>query len=156
MVYLVMADEACGKRVPFAFLTDIQQRFESLYSAVASQAVAYEMNSEFSRVLQQQMDYFNTNPKADSINRVQAELGQLKTIMVDNIDKILDRGERLELLVQKTDNLSHDAFAFKRGARQLQSSMWWRRARTTAGIVALVLLLAYVLVCIICSPTFQC
>ncbi len=70
--------------------------------------------------------------------------------------QILDRGERLELLVQKTDSLSHDAFAFKRGARQMRNTMWWRHVRMTACVVALVVLLAYLLVAIICSPTFHC
>lgn len=33
----------------------------------------------------------------------------MKTIMVDNIEKVLERGERLELLVDKTDNLRTQA-----------------------------------------------
>lgn len=33
----------------------------------------------------------------------------MKTIMVDNIEKVLERGERLELLVDKTDTLRTQA-----------------------------------------------
>lgn len=37
--------------------------------------------------------------------------------MVQNIDSILARGERIEVLVDKTDTMAHQAHAFRRGAR---------------------------------------
>lgn len=37
------------------------------------------------------------------------QVDEVKTIMVDNIEKVLERGERLELLVDKTDNLRTQA-----------------------------------------------
>jgi hypothetical protein len=33
------------------------------------------------------------------------QLDEVKNIMVDNIEKVLERGEKIELLVDKTDNL---------------------------------------------------
>lgn len=55
--------QSAGKRIPFAFLQEVRQRFLSLYSAVARQAVAYEMNTEFSRVLAERMEFYNTHPE---------------------------------------------------------------------------------------------
>jgi vesicle-associated membrane protein 7 len=52
------------------------------------QALAYAYNVEFSRVLNQQMDYFSANPSADSIERVKGEIAQVKSGLVDNIDKV--------------------------------------------------------------------
>ena len=69
---------------------------------------------------------------------------------------MLDRGERIELLVDKTDHLQNESFAFKREARRLKQRLWWKNARLLALIVALVLAIAYVIVCFVCSPTFQC
>ena len=69
---------------------------------------------------------------------------------------MLGRGERLELLVTKTDSLGQQAFAFKRQARAAARHMWWQNARLAVIITSLVLLAAYALVCAICSPTFQC
>lgn len=34
-----------------------------------------------------------------------AQVSEVKNIMVDNIEKVLERGEKIELLVDKTDNL---------------------------------------------------
>ena len=55
--------QSLGKRLPFVFLADAQQQFESRYSAVAPGAVAYEMSTEFAPVLRDRMHYFNTDPR---------------------------------------------------------------------------------------------
>jgi vesicle-associated membrane protein 7 len=34
--------------------------------------------------------------------------------MIDNIDRILEKGEKLELLVDKTDRLNQQAFKFEK------------------------------------------
>ena len=49
--------------------------------------------------------------------------------MVQNIDSILQRGERLDLLVDKTDTLAGQAYAFRRGARSVRRQQWWRNIR---------------------------
>ena len=42
----------------------------------------------------------------------------MKEIMMDNIEKVLDRGEKIELLVDKTENLrSRRTTSTARGAR---------------------------------------
>lgn len=63
-----------------------------------------------------------------------------KDIMVQNIDSILQRGERLDLLVDKTDTLAGQAYAFRRGARSVRRQQWWRNVRIMAltGVVGLV------------------
>jgi vesicle-associated membrane protein 7 len=69
---------------------------------------------------------------------------------------VLGRGERLELLVEKTDTMGSQAFAFKRQARALRQQMWWQSARMSVIIAALVLLGAYAIVCAVCNWRFQC
>jgi vesicle-associated membrane protein 72 len=39
------------------------------------------------------------------------QVSEVKNIMVDNIEKVLERGEKIELLVDKTDNLRFQASA---------------------------------------------
>lgn len=54
-------------------------RFMKNYGKVAPHAPAYAMNDEFSRVLHQQMEFFSSNPSADSLNRVRNEVGEAST-----------------------------------------------------------------------------
>lgn len=60
--------------------------------------------------------------------------------MVQNIDSILQRGERLDTLVDKTDSLAGQAYAFRRGARSVRRQQWWKNTRITilSGFVGVV------------------
>lgn len=52
-------------------------------------------------------------------------------MMIENIDKVLDRGERLELLVDKTENMQGNTFRFRKQARRYRTIMWWRNVKLT-------------------------
>jgi len=49
------------------------------YGRVAHSALAYAMNDEFSRVLHQQMEFFSSNPSADTLNRLRGEVSEAST-----------------------------------------------------------------------------
>ncbi|KAG5053256.1 hypothetical protein JHK87_005454 [Glycine soja] len=98
LTVLCMADDTAGRRIPFAFLEDIHQKFVRTYGRAVHSAQPYGMNEEFSRVLSQQMEYYSSDPNADRINRLKGEMSQVRNVMIENIDKVLDRGDRLELL----------------------------------------------------------
>lgn len=51
--------------------------------------------------------------------------------MIENIDKVLDRGDRLELLVDKTANMQGNTFRFRKQARRFRSNVWWRNVKLT-------------------------
>ncbi|XVE71500.1 hypothetical protein DITRI_Ditri10aG0155800 [Diplodiscus trichospermus] len=78
LTVLCMADDASGRRIPFAFLEDIHQKFVKTYGRALHSAAAYAMNDEFSRVLSQQMDHFSDDPNADRLNRLKGEMSQVK------------------------------------------------------------------------------
>jgi len=80
------------------------------------------------------------------------EVDGLREVMVENIERVLERGDRLEMLVQKTDDLSDSAFVFKRGATALKRNMWYRNVRTSVYIVLLVILGFYILAALVCGP----
>nr|GMD90090.1 vesicle-associated membrane protein 711-like [Ipomoea batatas]GMD92364.1 vesicle-associated membrane protein 711-like [Ipomoea batatas] len=126
---LCMADDVAGRRLPFDFLEDIHQRFVRTYGRAVLSAQAYAMNDEFSRILAQQMEYFANDPNADRINRLKGEMSQVRNVMVQNIDKVLERGDRLELLVDKTANMHGNTLRFRRQARRFRSTVWWRNVR---------------------------
>ena len=119
VTFLCMADESSKRRIPFAFLEDVKNRFTSTYGDKAHTAIAFAMNEDFARVLKKQMDFYNTNPAANNIERVKNQIDEVKDVMVENIEKVLERGEKIELLVDKTDRLNQQAFKFEKTSRQV-------------------------------------
>ncbi|RZR84580.1 hypothetical protein BHM03_00011433 [Ensete ventricosum] len=148
ITFLCMANETFGRRVPFLYLEDIHIRFMKNYGRIAHSALAYAMNDEFSRVLHQQMEFFSSNPSADTLNRVR---GEIHTIMVDNIDKILDRGDRISLLVDKTATMQDSAFHFRKQSRRLRRALWMKNAKLLAVLTVAIALLLYVIIAACCG-----
>ncbi|EGN94502.1 hypothetical protein SERLA73DRAFT_188436 [Serpula lacrymans var. lacrymans S7.3] len=159
-VYLVMADESAGRRVPFAFLTDLQRKFTDLpssSSAALSSTPAHGYQGTFSPTIASLMHTYNTAPPADELARAQTELNQVKDIMVKNVEQILSRGERIELLVDKTDTMATQATAFRRGARTVRRDMWWKNSRTIALSVLVALIVLWIIMAQFCGVTLsQC
>ncbi|KAJ6924789.1 vesicle-associated membrane protein 711-like [Populus alba x Populus x berolinensis] len=150
LAVLCMADETAGRRIPFAFLEDIHQRFARTYGRAVITAQAYAMNDEFSRVLSQQMEYYTNDPNADRINRLKGEMSQVRNVMIENIDKVLERGDRLELLVDKTANMQGNTFRFRKQARRFSSAVWWRNVKLTVALIILLLVIIYVVLAFVC------
>jgi hypothetical protein len=90
--YLCMSDELNKHRIPYAFLQDMKEGFLAQYGHEAPlTAHAFCYNDEFSRILQERMDYYNSDEadKAiDNIGSVKSQIDEVKGIMVQNIEKV--------------------------------------------------------------------
>jgi len=152
LTFLTMADEAFGRRVPFAFLEDARIRFKATYGDRARTSMAGAMNEDFGRVLQVQMEYYSNNPNADKITQVKTQIDEVTNIMVQNIERVLERGERIELLVDKTEALNANALQFKKQSTVLRRAMFWKNIKLWLVIAVLVVIISYIIVAIICGP----
>ncbi len=74
--------------------------------------------------------------------------------MRENINKVSQRGERLDSLQDKTDNLAVSAQGFRRGANRVRKAMWYKDMKMRVCIIVGIILL--LLVIIIPSGMFLC
>jgi vesicle-associated membrane protein 4 len=76
---------------------------------------------------------------------LQAQIDDTVGVMRENINKVSQRGERLDALQDKTDNLAVSAQGFRRGANRVRKQMWWKdmkmRMCLIAGIIILILVI---------------
>ncbi|KAF5811715.1 putative Longin domain-containing protein [Helianthus annuus] len=114
--YCVVAAESAGRQVPMAFLERIKDDFNKKYSGgKADTAVANSLNKDFGPKLKEQMQYYVDHPEEISkLSKVKAQVSEVKGVMMENIEKVLDRGEKIELLVDKTENLRSPKMADQR------------------------------------------
>lgn len=78
----------------------------------------------------------------------QNEIQEVKSVLIENIDKVLERGERIELLVDRTEVLDQHAFKFKKKATKLKRAMWWKNAKMVLAIGFIILALIYIVAAI--------
>merc|ERR1711998_375990 len=94
------------------------------------------------RTLRKQLDFYN-GPQADQFSTVQ------------NIEMVLERGEKLELLVDKSEQLHLDSFKFEKSSEKLRQAMFWKKVKIYLMVGFTVSLLLYIFIAILCGPTFQ-
>jgi len=127
LIILCMADAQTGNRVVFSYLQDIQNRFRGRYAAFSN---APEMGmQDFSRTLNERMEFFSSNPTSEKMSKVKHEIEEVKTTLRDNIDKVLDRGDKIETIMDKTDLLQAQSNGFRKVATQVKNKMWWENKK---------------------------
>ncbi|XP_036450371.1 vesicle-associated membrane protein 8 [Colossoma macropomum] len=90
----------------------------------------------------------STQPQAPSkLNQVQEQVNDVKVILKDNINKVLERGERLDDLIGKTDDLQATADSFQRTSTRVSRKFWWKNMKMMIiiGVIVLVILVLIIL-----------
>ncbi|UNI16885.1 hypothetical protein JDV02_003277 [Purpureocillium takamizusanense] len=144
LTFLVVADASLGRRVPFGFLFEIRNRFFSQFpedSTDFSDLPNYGAGAFNGELKSLMVDYGTTSGgREDAIGNAKREIDDVRGIMTKNIESLLERGERLDLLVDKTDRLGGSAREFRVRSRGLKRQMWWKNVKLMA-LLALVLFL---------------
>jgi vesicle-associated membrane protein 7 len=150
LTYLVVAKGDLGRRVPFGFLVEIKKRFLKAYnpentdfsSLPAYGAAAY--NAQLKSLM---VEYGTTKSgQEDAFKNVQGEIDNVRGIMTENIERVLERGERLDLLVDKTDRLGGSARDFRVRSRGLKRRMWWKNVKLMVMLGLVIVFLLYLMV----------
>ncbi|XP_076885921.1 vesicle-associated membrane protein 727 [Bidens hawaiensis] len=167
-VFLVVADESVGRSVPFVFLERVKDDFKKRYGASMGSdhpladdsdddlfedrfSIAYNLDREFGPKIKEHMEYCLNHPdEMSKLSKLKAQITEVKGIMMDNIEKVLDRGEKIELLVDKTENLQFQADSFQRQGRQLRRKMWLQNLQMklmVGGAIAVFIIIVWLMAC---------
>lgn len=155
--YCVVAVESVGRQIPIAYLERIKEDFTNRYGGgKAAIAVANGLKKEFGPKLKEQMQFCMDHPEEVSkLAKVKAQVSEVKGVMMENIEKVLDRGEKIELLVDKTENLRSQAQVFRQQGGQIKRKMWWQNMKIKLIVLAILIVLILIIVLSICGG-FKC
>ncbi|KAL0437275.1 UNVERIFIED_CONTAM: Vesicle-associated membrane protein [Sesamum radiatum] len=155
--YCVVAVESVGRQLPIAFLERIKDDFTKKYGGgKAATAVANSLNREFGSKLKEQMQYCVDHPEEISkLAKVKAQVSEVKGVMMENIEKVLDRGEKIELLVDKTENLRSQAQDFRTQGTKMRRRMWLQNMKIKLIVLAIIVALILIIVLSVCGG-FKC
>jgi vesicle-associated membrane protein 4 len=77
---------------------------------------------------------------------IQQKIDETVGIMRDNISRVAERGERLDELQDKTENLTVSAQGFRRGANKVRKQMWWKDMKMKIIIAIVILILLTIII----------
>ena len=166
LVYLCMADQRFPSESAFAFLTALQSSFLTQHAADCQTAVAYSFQVSALPTFNTLVQHYNNtpppppppplplSPPLTSPPQPQQDPTAVQGVMVANLERILERGERIELLVQKASTmeepavrlvLERDAVRIRRKAKEQRGTC--RIAAVLAVFAAAVLYVSLTLAC---------
>jgi vesicle-associated membrane protein 7 len=150
LTFLCVARSTLGRRIPFGFLLEIKRQFLEAYPAEATDFAALPSYgcAAFNPDLRALMISHGTTEsgQSDAIRNAQQEIDDVRDIMSENIERVLERGERIDLLVDKTHRLGGSARDFRVRSTGLRRRMWWKNVKLMALLVVVVIFLLYLFV----------
>ncbi|KAJ4300387.1 hypothetical protein N0V88_003061 [Collariella sp. IMI 366227] len=151
LTYLVVSDSAAvNRRISFGFLVELRTRFLAQFPPETTDFGDLPnygcagFNGEMRGLM---VEYGTTaHGRDDAITNAKREIEDVKGIMTRNIEGLLERGERIDLLVDKTDRLGGSAREFRVRSRGVKRRMWWKNVKLMAllGFVVVLILVTIV------------
>ena len=82
---------------------------------------------------------------------MQNQIKDVKNVAMKNIEKVLERGEKIDLLVDKTDRMRNTAVKFHKTSRRLKNTMWWQNVKMWLIILGVVAVVIFVIAAMACG-----
>lgn len=141
IIYLCIADVSTGSESVFQFLRDVRAKFEKISRGKHSA----DRGSELARMLRDTMGQYNNDAGTTKVKQMEQELEDVTEMMRDNIGKVMERGERIDSLLDKTAMLKSEAVSFRKSAKSYGDQLWWQDARgqIITGIIAFILIVFF-------------
>ena len=128
----------------FAMLSRVKQQFDQMGMRLRGHTCqAYELRQDFAHVLKGLMEEcsYGDSRVRDLASKAHAVQNQ----MVQNIQQLQERGEKLDELSESTQLLNRSSIEFKRSSNQLQRKLFWRHCRLCCVVVTVIVVILVVI-----------
>lgn len=115
--YMCLTDAHFSKKNSFGFLVELQERFVNTFSYDQRMgAINYSLNNAFAETVKKLMNQYNSDLEDDKLVKLKNTLTDLKNVAAANIDNLIQRSNRIELLVRTTSSMNVTANNIKQQA----------------------------------------
>lgn len=151
-VFICMCDAKFSAGVTFNFINDIKTRWDTFYRENQENSTREKnFSASFKSVLKKRMHFYNTDPSANKIKKLKNQIADVKEEMVNNIERTLLRGEKIEILVDKTENLAESSTEFRGKSKTLKTAMITKWVALVLVTITVLLVIGLVLFFYLCS-----
>ena len=123
VLVLCMADKEVTQKLAFTFLQDARQTFFETYThREIEAATAYGLKTFGQEFLKPKMQLYNDNPELvqDKAELLLKNMLDLKENMVENIESLIQRDGKIEIIAEKAMQLSTVSNSYKSRSRKVK------------------------------------
>ncbi|XP_005804346.1 vesicle-associated membrane protein 3 [Xiphophorus maculatus] len=85
------------------------------------------------------------------LQQTQAQVDEVVDIMRVNVDKVLERDQKLSELDDRADALQAGASQFETSAAKLKRKYWWKNCKMWAILIAVIVIVIIIIIIWACS-----
>ena len=127
--------------VAFSYLGDVKKKFVTTYDNQKIQSsYSYQLKS-FSDEIKKLQDYYIKNPQS-KLAMLKNSINQTSEIMHENVEKLFQRNEKLEITLQKSNNLLGNSDVFYKNIHRMKMKQKYKRLKYIAFFILIVLVMA--------------
>jgi len=82
----------------------------------------------------------------DRVGQLRGQVDEVRGVMSQNIERVMERGEKLDDLVDKTGALEQNAVRFRQTSKKVRRKMWWKNTKMTLIIVVVVVAIILIII----------
>ncbi|KAL0480665.1 vesicle-associated membrane protein [Acrasis kona] len=131
--YMCISLPEFPRRITFEFLNDIETQF------------LRNRNIVLRNLLKDKMAYFN-NTSNDQIYKLKDQIDGVKVVMIENFDKALEKGEALDRLLERSNEIVDSSHEFKKGSAKLKNAMLKRNLILVLILVIIALVVVFIII----------
>ena len=147
ITYLSFSEELKDENA-FAFLIDIKRKLLKNNTVESLLSMSTFSLENFSKVLKQYMIYYNTHPLTTKTGEVINELKAATDMMIENIENILERDAKMNIIVSKSENLNNFSVNISSVAENIRKNETNSRSKIIyiiIGVLIVIVVLYFIL-----------
>ena len=127
--------------VAFSYLGDVKKKFVTTYDNQKIQSSYLYQLKSFSDEIKKFQDYYIKNPQS-KLAMLKNSINQTSEIMHENVEKLFQRSEKLEITLQKSNNLLGNSDVFYKNIHRMKMKQKYKRLKYIAFFILIVLVMA--------------
>ena len=127
--------------VAFSYLADLKKKFISTYDNQKIQSSYSYQLKNFSDEIKKLQDFYVKNPQS-KLALLKNSINQTSEIMHENVEKLFQRNEKLEITLQKSNNLLGNSDVFYKNIHRMKMKQKYKRLKYIACFILIVLVMA--------------
>ena len=104
-ITFLLLDEEVNDDIAFSFLTDLKNEILKFYSFDDLKNYSTDQLKNGVDIIKKLINYYNNNPSRNHTGKIIKELNLAKDAVIENIEKLIDRDNKMGIIVNKSEDL---------------------------------------------------
>ena len=158
ITFLIFTDHQYPKVAAIACLEALKKDFETSNIDTSDVSGDKCLQEQLKPKIQLKFDYFNQHKESsgEAMDALKEQIQSMHEEILQGSGLLNERGEKMNKLDEKSEHLLGSSNSYYSNSKRVRRSELMKKLKLYAAIGCALLIIIYIIICIVCSPTFKC